>query len=480
MALTRRRLLGRAGTAGALGLLQAAGIYGLLDGLATMPKRVDASGLSLPPEQHLINGIQVITDNNIQVIVPPLHHQVVTAKLTVAPGKSNLQAAQKRLEAALQVLDSKYPDTPGGLNVTVGWGLPYFNTYVAGPWSDHAPVDNRATATNGSKTLALIEAVRFASDPASTILEQNDIAVAFASDSLHNIDDGSFTIFNSNSDVLQVTSIRKGFVGGGFGNNVSLPKQMALQARIPGAQFIPESAELFLGFTSTQKASLGPGQIANLESLILPGLGDLTDQWPNGYFRNGTTMHLSHLFEDLEAWYTQNNFASRVQHVFKPEVSVPEGTLTVSEGPADVETENQVLQDAQPKPSGYGLVGHSGSLQPASRLSVSLTDHYGTTYPAGTAIPQRADFDTLDNPFFSPGNGSYAAGLHFVVFAPTSDAFHRTRKAMDGVYADGRTISQFGPRSASMGVNSVLTTTHRQNFLVPGRNHRSFPLAELL
>jgi hypothetical protein len=29
-------------------------------------------------------------------------------------------------------------------------------------------------------------------------------------------------------------------------------------------------------------------------------------------------------------------------------------------------------------------------------------------------------------------------------------------------------------------MNSVLRTTHRQNFLVPPRAHRAFPLAELL
>ena len=35
-------------------------------------------------------------------------------------------------------------------------------------------------------------------------------------------------------------------------------------------------------------------------------------------------------------------------------------------------------------------------------------------------------------------------------------------------------------RSRAQGFNSVLTTTHRQNFLVPPRRHRSFPLVELL
>ena len=478
MAFTRRRLLGRAvAAAGTMGMLQAAGIYGLIDGLAMLPKRLDASGSPAHPEQHLIDGIQTITDNNVQVLVPPLYHQVVTARLRVPSGSSGIKGLQRALEESLQGLDARYPNTPGGLNVVVAWGLPYFTRYVPGPWADHAPVDHRATATAGHETYALIEAIRFPSDPAGTILEQNDLSVLFASDSLSNIADGAQAIFGAHGDALQVTSIRKGFVGGGFGGGQSLPKQMALAANIPGAASIPDNAELFLGFTSTQKAALGPGQIANLESL--PGL---TDQWPNGYFCYGTTMHLSHLFEDLEAWYSRDakgSYANRVQRTFKPEVSVPYGTVTVPEDAGQIEDLAAVKHDA----TAYGLVGHSATLQPLSRLPAAVTDNHGTTYSAGTPIPQRADFDTLDNPFFDRANG-YAAGLHFVVFAPTSDAFHRTRMAMDGVYPDGTNLAnapyKIGPHSAGMGFNSVLSTTHRQNYLVPPRVHRSFPMAELL
>ena len=71
-----------------------------------------------------------------------------------------------------------------------------------------------------------------------------------------------------------------------------------------------------------------------------------------------------------------------------------------------------------------------------------------------------------------------AAGLHFVVFNPSSDDFRRNRLAMDGVLPDG-TVLPFEPRSRGQGFNAVLQTTHRQNFLVPPRAHRSFPLAEL-
>ena len=49
---------------------------------------------------------------------------------------------------------------------------------------------------------------------------------------------------------------------------------------------------------------------------------------------------------------------------------------------------------------------------------------------------------------------------------------------MDGVLPDGTRLP-LEPGSRAQGLNSVLHTTHRQNFLVPPRQHRSFPLAEL-
>ena len=42
---------------------------------------------------------------------------------------------------------------------------------------------------------------------------------------------------------------------------------MAVAAQVPGSFLIPDQSELFLGFTSTQKAGLGPPKIANLEEL---------------------------------------------------------------------------------------------------------------------------------------------------------------------------------------------------------------------
>jgi hypothetical protein len=127
-----------------------------------------------------------------------------------------------------------------------------------------------------------------------------------------------------------------------------------------------------------------------------------------------------------------------------------------------------------------GKIGHGAALQTTTRLRAEVVGTDGTRYPAGTAVPIRSDFNTLDNPFFySDATGVVkqgpAAGLHFVVFNPSSDDFARNRLAMDGMLPGGSL--PLGPRSRGQGLNAVLTTTHRQNFLIPPRRHRRFPLA---
>jgi hypothetical protein len=246
---------------------------------------------------------------------------------------------------------------------------------------------------------------------------------------------------------------------------------MALAAGIAGAALVPEQAQLFLGFTSTQRAALGPTRIANLETL-----GYTSNE---AYFRGGTHMHLSHMYEDLERWYRGFSFDERVWTSFRPTLQVPQGTRTVKQ--PEGETSAEVVRQYRRT----GVLGHSASIQTVSRLQRDVVGEDGTVYPKGTAVPQRADFNTLDNPFAwsaAPGRDGMrdgpAAGVHFVAFHPTSDDFDRVRLAMDGHLPDGTRLA-FEPHDRAQGFNSVLRTTHRQNFLVPPRAHRSFPLAEL-
>jgi hypothetical protein len=272
-----------------------------------------------------------------------------------------------------------------------------------------------------------------------------------------------------------VTSIRRGFSGGGFYGQQGLPSKMALAAQIPGAQSIPPQAQAFLGFTTTLESNMGPGVIANLETL--PGV---TNQWPDGYFKHGTTMQLSHLFQDLETWYGQSfrQYPRRVQAMLQPGLSPPPGTLTLEPPGQSVA---QVAHGVQR----HHAYGHSGSMSQVDSTTSPTTSNYGVAYPTGTTIPVRGDFDTLDNPFYYTSDptgdhysGKQAAGLHFIMFQPTIAIFNRIRLAMDGHYSE-QTLP-VTPRSPHAGINSVLHTTHRQNYLVPPRRHRSFPLAEFL
>jgi hypothetical protein len=454
--LTRRGFLaGSAATA-----LGATGIYELVD-------RIAGKGPSRPagkllPEQHLLDGVRIVHQNKIEVLVPPLHHRVVTARIAV--DRTDRADAQVSLERLLAGLERDYVPSPAGLGVTVAWGLPYFDRFVPDAARKTIPHDRRAGKS------ALLPARRFPSDPGDTFLEENDVAILLRSDVKAHIDDAVGRI--RQASLLQVTSMRSGFAGGGFDGGPSLPKQMAMAAGVRGADLIPDNSELFLGFTSTQRAGMGPGKIANFETL---GYVDLRG---SDYFAQGTHMHLSHVEEDLEAWYVNFDFQERVTTAFRPNLRVRPGAQTVDQGPKQVQSVADVRRDYHRT----GRIGHSAAIQTTSRLTEDAVGPDGTRYPKGSAIPIRADFNTLDNPFdFSdrPGvlQSGPAAGIHFLVFNPSSDDFHRNRLAMDGVLPDGRI--PFPPRDRNQGFNSILRTTHRQNFLVPPRRHRSFPLAEL-
>jgi hypothetical protein len=466
---TRRELV-VGGTAAAA--IAAAGVYELVDQL-TEPAPMRRFGGGRAPEQHLLDGMRIIDDNGVEIVVPTLHHQIVTGQVTV--DRRDLADAQRRLEQTLQRLEDDYEGTPAGLAVTVAWGLPYFRRYTPAAAETHLPMDRRASSRSRTQKV-LLDAIRFPSDPEGTVLEDNDVVFLLRSDRYEHIQAGTKTITEETDGAIEPTSIRKGFAGGGFEGGKGLPKAVAQAAGVPGADLIPDGAELFLGFTSTQRHALGPPRIVNFETL---GLVELSG--PRSYFRGGTHMHLSHVFEDLEAWYLNFDFAERVDTTFRPRLAVEPGTKTVPQPAGAAASSADVRRDFRR----FGAIGHSASMQSTSRLQADVLGADGTLYRKGTAIPQRADFNTLDNPFFWSSDPERdgmdrgpAAGLHFVVFNPTSDDFHRTRLAMDGVLPDGGPLP-IEPRARGQGLNSILRTTHRQNFLVPPRSHRSFPLVEV-
>jgi hypothetical protein len=473
VALTRRQLVERGAVA-----LAAGNVYSLLESLAPAVARA-AAPRRLRPEQYVLDGLRVQLELGIEVLVPPLHHRVVTARLKVAGGRAPLRAAQKRLEAALARLDARYPATPAGLGVTVAWGLPYFRRLVprladGSRFPAYLPLDVRASRERGRRVPAVLDATRFASDD-EIVLGADDVVVLFRSDEPAHIEDGERAIFGALDDLFAVTSIRSGFVGGITSSGPGVAKQMALAAGIPGADLIVDGVQMFLGFTSTQKAAMAPDRISSFETLK-----GFTDQWPNGAWRGGTAMHLSHLDEELELWWKEVPFADQLRAMARPGLTVPDKTYTVAEDVTRVERAADVHADLR----SFGGVGHSATLQTVTRLAAETVDNYGVRRARATPIVQRADFNTLDNPFqWSAAAGEASktpsAGVHFVAFAPTTDTFNRTRRAMDGKLGDG-SATGLDVRSKQLGFNAFIRATHRQNFLVPPRARRSFPLAELV
>jgi hypothetical protein len=483
---TSRREFLRGTAALSAAAVVARGVYGVLDDFARPQRAMAAAPTLRREEQYLVDGLEVIFDNGMPVIVPPIYNDVFTA--TLAPGrtwtKRTLVAAQRRLDAALARVESAHPAAAAGLTVVVAWGLPYFRTYVPGPWQANGPRDLLLSLQDGDRPYAVLDAIRFPSDPADVVLEDNHVAFKIRSDSSIIVQSTERALFAGASspafigDLFQLTSRRVGFAGRGFGTT-SVAKTLALRAGVPDAAAIPDDAQLMMGFTSTQHAALGPENIVSFETL--PGV---TDQFPNGYFAHGCAMHLSHLELDLARWYGQA-YGERVKRMFSPSTPVPDpAQVTLPNGPAQVATLDSVKADGA-----RGAAGHNSLLQTATRLGADVVDNYGRLRAKGTAVPLREDFNTLDNPFtwYRDASGTLQqptpnrAGLHFAVFVPSSSRFHAARMAMDGILPDGTDLrAQYGLTNNDIGLNHAVRTTHRQNYLVPPRSHRSFPLAELL
>src|SRR6201987_1572312 len=393
---SRRRFL--QGTTGAFGAaLVSPGIYKMIDTIANPPDRPAAAGIQPIQEQYLLQNEQVINVNpsgvesskgTVAVRVPTLYDHVITARLNVPPNAKALREAQHHLESVLLGLERQFPPTPTGVGIAVAWGLPYFQQYIprlrkaseffkAGtPYPRYLPIDLSTSKMEGHTVYAVQEARTFPSDQpppgfGPVRLEQNDVAVLLRSDSSAHMTAATEALFGPRSNqagsLFNVTSIRRGFAGGGFyGGQQSLPSKNGLGAHIPGAQSIPRNAQAFLGFDTTLVSNMGPDVIANLETL--PGL---PNQRPHGYFKQGTTMHLSHLFEDLETWYEQGfpQYAQRLQQMLYPGLSRAPGMIALQ---PPGQSEAQVVHGVKR----YHAYGHVGSLSVVDSTASAITSHY--------------------------------------------------------------------------------------------------------
>jgi hypothetical protein len=403
--------------------------------------------------------VQPDPESAVVVGIPPLWNLVITATLTHTPGVRE----QQRLEAALRAVEAVYPYSPAGVFPLVAYGLPYFHSYIRPQvFEAHLPHMADTPDVGEAKGIpVLLDAIRFPSDPPVMLLEANDIVFHLRSDVLDHLLDVQRALFEGSgklagrlapsanvADLFHVTSKRTGFVGAG------LPRRMAEQAHFKVAQFIPDSAPLFMGFTSSQQAGQAKEVAVSFDGQPDPLVAPLTTAHPSDYFAGGTALHLSHLIEDLDAWYALS-YEERLARMFHFNAPAPSGRVAVQTMWINP---NTTELDAQQR----GVIGHNEAVQRGSRTL------------EGQALQLRVDFNTLDAMDVG-GAPTAAPGVHFLAFTPGSPIFHRSRLGMD----DPELATQHGVLAKANGINAFIRATRRQNFLVPPRAHRAFPLIEL-
>ncbi len=480
-ALTRRALLQRAAVLGV-----SASTLSALDLLAWVPERAAAAKSALPEVQYQIEKFmpKAVTEERVKVSFPPVYTLFATFTLTRTPSKADRETLAK----ALAQVETSYPFSPSGVFMTVAYGVPYFERLPGGMGgtlvSSHMP-----RLIDEPQSYALEEAVPGPTDvspqnPEVTKerfnipvqIESNDMVVSLRSDSTENVDDALAWLSGESSTLaghdvgesglaglLTVTSRRLMFTQNG------LPRKVAEEHGLPYAETINPRSPMWMGFSSQQTKTSG-------KPVITTFLGNrsakLTDAKGGSYFDHGSIMHLSHAIIDLEQFYARptETYQRRAAEMFSADPLPSEGNtdqFANGGGPAFLSNRfvtSAIAEDEAREAApfdGERHIGHATALQRTSRA------------PDGSPIHIRADgpgFDSLD----VPGGGSLPK-LHFSIFVPTSAFFATMRRSQ----ASLDLAQKYNVPSKNLGIERFLTATRRQNYLVPPRRNRAFPLIEL-
>jgi hypothetical protein len=493
--VSRRTLLRTGGAfAGALGTLA------LLEELAIVPERVAMADdtLAFPDVQFdlapFVPPAQTI--DGVLVSLPPVHTTFLTARLARVP----TNADQVRLEGALRTIETAYPYSPAGVFTHVSYSDDYFSrlpgvvvaaamprTLSFAGLPANQPVLKRAVA--GPTDVAPGNRVLELRRPEFTVpvrFESNDLLFTIRGDNPSFVADVVAWLSGSNrlrgrtvaSPVffagMTITSSRAMFVQRG------LPRGIANSQNLPFRTFVNPSSPMWMGFADQQVDASSPA--ADVTFLGAHGI-KLTNARAGDYFDNGSIQHLSHVLLDLQQFYVdgrepeepvdhRENFDERLQYMFESPSQVaedPADPFTDGGGPRNLGTRGAFLQNrfrgagyARQSAQQFGRMGHISQLHRSGRTTDGRPIHLRIDGPG---------FDAMDTT-----TGRNTAKLQFSGFFPSSDFFAQLRRSQASVDL----LDEFDLEEEDHGLERFITATRRQNFLVPPRRHRAFPLVEFV
>jgi hypothetical protein len=442
------------------------------------PGRLPARQFDLVPYTAPVQTI-----DGVALRFPPAYTAFVTLQLTRAPTRSD----QRALADALDTIEATYPFSPSGVFTVVSYGIPYFNRLpggMAGPLvstqlprlltDPRRPVLEPAVA---GPTDVVAGAPRTQVKQRFNVpvtLEENDLLLTLRSDGLDVLNAVVGWLMGSNrlggrrvpsppfAGLFTITSTRLMFVQAG------LPRSIADAHTLPYAARINPQSPMWMGFADQQASGSGPPALVCFEG---EGPVRLTTARAGDYFAGGAIQHLSHLILDLAQFYRdpQEPYVERVQYMFRANPVPSEGysdQFTDGGGPAYLENTYQGAGDAQKNAAGVETfsserrIAHLSALQRSSRSTDGRPLHIRVDGPG---------FDALDVP-----DGSLQPKLHFSIFVPTAQFFATLRTTQASLDHARR----YQVAAHRLGLERFLTATRRQNFLVPPRAHRAFPLLE--
>jgi hypothetical protein len=447
------------------------------------------------------------------------------ARLTRNPTKAD----QATLANALATIEGSFPASPAGvLIVSVSYGLPYFNRLPAALVASRMP-----RLLFDTSRFALEEAVASPTDVVAgngitkerfqvpVVIETNDVLFEFKSDSIGNLVNVLGWLEGSNE--LNGSAVASPDFDGLIA--FQTPRLQFTQPGLP-RKLLDEAAEvnpaayeyharvnskspMFFGFADQQTNA---SAAANVVTFVGSSEGVFTTAKAGDYFDNGSIAHFSHDLEDLFQFYETPEqdpagegepFTERVQYAFRSnELGTTDGLPSDGNsdqfknggGPAFINNRFQgtdsALRSARDSAGtfsatnatrdatfqGQHRIGHIDGLQRSGRAADGTPLHIRNDGPgfSGLDVPAFQDFPGTAgaNSFLA---GTFQPKLEFLVFVPTAEFFRVMRVNQASLDLQ----QQFGVNPEDNGFERFVTATRRQNFLVPPRRHRSFPLIEL-